>query len=236
MELPIVILAGGLATRLRPVTEKTPKSLIEINNTPFVLHQLNLLRLHGVEHVHFCLGYLGDMVKEVIEKSIFPKIIKITYSFDGEKLLGTGGAIKKALPQLPEKFFITYGDSFLDIEYETIESYFFSHNGNKNGLMTIFRNENKYDTSNVIFENNQIILYSKKKLSNKMKYIDYGLGILKREHFNHYANDISFDLSEIYETLSLKGRLLGYVSTSRFYEIGSVKGIKDLSKRLFKII
>jgi NDP-sugar pyrophosphorylase family protein len=162
--------------------------------------------------------------------------MKITYSFDGEKLLGTGGAIKKALPELSETFFVTYGDSFLDINYQSIESLFSELTNGNNGLLTVYKNLNKYDTSNVIYENKTIVLYSKKKLTTKMEYIDYGLGILRKTHFQPYPDHIPFDLSEIYEKLSTKGELIGYESFERFYEIGSLKGIEDLSNYLNKKI
>ena len=229
MMLPVVVLAGGLATRLRPITEKIPKSLIAINDIPFILHQLKLFQQNGINHVHFCLGYLGEMVEKVVEESLFSKAMRITYSYDGEKLLGTGGAIRKALPFLPDTFFITYGDSFLDIDYQSIESRFFESANEDCGLMTVYKNSNQFDTSNVIFKNSRIVLYSKKQLSSTMEYIDYGLGILRKSHFNNYPDETPFDLSDIYEKLSINGELIGYQAHERFYEIGSVKGIEDLS-------
>lgn len=227
--LSIAVLAGGLATRLRPITEKIPKSLIAINDIPFVIYQLSLFQQNGINHVHFCLGHLGEMVEKVVDESKFSKMMKITYSFDGDKLLGTGGAIKKALPFLPDTFFVTYGDSYLDIDYQSIKSRFFESIYEDCGLMTVYKNSNQYDTSNVIFENSRIILYSKKQLTDNMNYIDYGLGILRKSHFNAYPNETPFDLSDIYEKLAINGELIGYEAHERFYEIGSVKGIEDLS-------
>lgn len=229
MMLPVVVLAGGLATRLLPITEKIPKSLIAVNDIPFVLHQLNLFQQNGINQVHFCLGHLGEMIEKVIEESMFSKAMKITYSYDGETLLGTGGAIKKAISFLPEVFFVTYGDSFLDIDYQSIESRFFESVHENCGLMTVYKNSNQFDTSNVIFENSRIVLYSKKQLSSNMEYIDYGLGILRKSHFIAYPDETPFDLSDIYEKLAINGELIGYESLERFYEIGSVKGIEDLS-------
>ncbi len=229
MILPIVVLAGGLATRLHPITENIPKSLIEINDTPFVLRQLKLFQQNGINHVHFCLGHLGEMVKDVVEKSPFSKSIKITYSFDGQKLMGTGGAIKKALSILPDVFFVTYGDSYLDIDYQSIKVFFNKSKNKDIGLMTVYMNLNKFDTSNVIFKDSTIVLYSKKQLKVEMDYIDYGLGILRKNHFGDYPADTPFDLSEIYQKLVTKKKLIGYESLNRFYEIGSIKGINELS-------
>ncbi len=232
MEKTLVVLAGGLATRLGKVTKKIPKSLIEINDKPFILKQLELFRKYKIQHVHFCLGHLGEMIQEVVDKSNFGKCIKITYSFDGDTALGTGGAVKKSLKYLSEVFFVTYGDSYLDINYSEISQFFLKHADTDNGLMTVYKNDNKFDTSNVIIQNNRIFKYSKSNILETMNYIDYGLGILRKSHLKTYQNGESFDLSEIYEKLADESKLLAYQSLKRFYEIGSFQGIRDLSYKL----
>lgn len=231
--IQIVVLAGGLATRLRPITEKIPKSLININDEPFVIHQLRLFQSRGIKDVHFCLGYLGEMVIEVVQANHWD--MNITFSFDGEKLLGTGGAIKNSLKYLSDPFFITYGDSYLDIEYSHVNAFYNIHkDGGKKGLMTVFHNDGQWDTSNVIYENNEIQIYSKKYKSEQMRYIDFGLGILTKKHFDPYSSGVYFDLSEIYEIAASNKTLLGYEVHNRFYEIGSFSGIQELSHYLTK--
>lgn len=232
MKLPIVVLAGGLATRLRPITEKIPKSLIAVNKVPFILHQLSLFQRNRINRVHFCLGHLGEMVQKVIEDSVFPSKMDITYSYDGKKLLGTGGAINVALELLPDSFFVTYGDSYLNIDYQNIEDLFLSLEKKNSGLMTVYKNSSNYDTSNVVYKNKRILLYSKKQVLDNMEYIDYGIGILRKEHFDGFHKETLFDLSEIYEKLAQDGSLIGYESMERFYEIGSISGINDLSRHL----
>jgi MurNAc alpha-1-phosphate uridylyltransferase len=229
---PIVILAGGLATRLRPITEKTPKSLIEINGEPFVYHQLDLLEKKGFKKIHFCLGFLGEQVEEAVRKSEYYERLNISFSYDGEKLLGTGGTIRKIIHQLPSYFFVTYGDSYLDIDFFSVQHLFELKNMNFNSLMTVYKNKDLFDTSNVIFENNSIELYSKSKKDIKMTHIDYGVGILSNKCMDIYDKNITFDLGELYERLSLKKELLGYEVFQRFYEIGSMQGIQDLSDYL----
>ena len=229
---PIVILAGGLATRLRPITEKIPKSLIEINGVPFVYHQLNLIEQKGFKEIHFCLGYLGEQVEQVVKRSEFYKRLTITFSYDGETLLGTGGTIRKIINDLPEYFFVTYGDSYLDINFSDIQEIFELKKQSFTSLMTVYKNSNLLDTSNVIFENGSIELYSKSKKDSRMAYIDYGVGILSNRSMKIYDENIIFDLGEIYEILSLKKELYGYEVFQRFYEIGSLQGIEDLSKYL----
>lgn len=229
--LPVVVLSGGLATRLRPVTEKIPKSLIEINGEPFVFHQLRLFEKNGVNRVHFCLGYLGEMVEEIVDKSEFRKSMNITYSYDGQKLLGTGGAIKKAFPYISDAFFITYGDSYLEIRYSDVESFYQLHKDTSAGVMVIYKNNGQFDKSNVVYENGELY-YSKKVVLEKMLYIDYGISILTKSHFNNTPNDEPFDLSEILEQLSVNGKLLGYEVHNRFYEIGSFSGIEEIGNHL----
>ena len=229
---PIVILAGGLATRLRPITEKVPKSLIEINGEPFVYHQLDLLEKKGFKQIYFCLGFLGEQVEDAVRKSKYFKRISITFSYDGETLLGTGGTIRKIINQLPDYFFITYGDSYLNINFDDIQDIFESKKQNYNSLMTVYKNKDLFDTSNVIFENDSIELYSKTKKDSRMAHIDYGVGILSNKCMDNYDKNIIFDLAKLYENLSLKKELFGYEVFQRFYEIGSLQGIEDLSNYL----
>jgi MurNAc alpha-1-phosphate uridylyltransferase len=232
--LPIVILAGGLATRLRPITEKIPKSLIEINGVPFVYHQLDLLEQKGFKEIHFCLGFLGEQVEASVRKSDYFERLKISFSYDGEKLLGTGGTIRKIINQLPDYFFITYGDSYLDINFYDIQEIFKSKKQRFTSLMTVYKNNDLFDVSNVIFKDGLIELYSKSKKDSKMSHIDYGLGILSNKSMDDYQKNIIFDLGELYENLSLKKELYGFEVFQRFYEIGSLQGIEDLSNYLNK--
>jgi len=225
----LVLLAGGLATRMKPITESIPKSLIEIAGKPFIQHQLEILKIKGIKKVVICAGKFGEKIADFVkEGSEFG--IEIKYSFDGEKLLGTGGAVKKSLPLLSENFFIMYGDSYLDTEFKIINEYFFKKA--KIGLMTVLKNEGKWDKSNIEFENGEIKNYNKKYADEKMKYIDYGLGILNKKAFENFENKEVFDLEEVYRNLLNKNDLSGYEVKERFYEIGSFPGLEDTEKYL----
>jgi NDP-sugar pyrophosphorylase family protein len=228
MMLPVAILAGGLATRLYPLTENKPKALIEIERQPFIVHQLNLLRRHGIERVVLCVGYLGKMIQESVgDGSRFR--IQVEYSYDGPYLLGTGGSLKKALPLLGEAFFVLYGDSYLDCDYDAIQLAFIK--SGKSALMTVFRNENMWDKSNVIYENNTIIDFDKKNPTPEMKYIDYGLGVLRRSVFKKFKKNEA-DLADIYKYLISRNDLAGCEVKQRFYEIGSKKGLEETNNYL----
>jgi len=222
--LPVAILAGGLATRLRPITEKIPKALIEVAGKPFIVHQLQYLRKEGIEKVVLCLGYLCEMIEEEVgDGSKFD--LNITYSYDGDFLLGTGGSIKKALPLLDENFYVLYGDSFLPIHFSSVEESFL--NSKKPALMTVILNENQWDKSNVIFKDGIVLEYNKKEPKSEMKFIDYGLGVLSKSLFDKYEEKVAFDLADFYHLLSIENQLAGFEVNERFYEIGSHQGIKE---------
>jgi NDP-sugar pyrophosphorylase family protein len=228
-QIPVAILAGGLATRLRPITEKIPKSLVPVAAKPFLAHQLALLRSRGIRRVVLCIGYLGEMIqRDLGDGEKFG--VKLDYSFDGEKLLGTGGAIKRALPLLGEEFFVLYGDSYLPIEYAPIAEFF--HGSGKLGLMTVYRNEGKYDTSNVVFADGEIKIYDKKQKLPEMRHIDYGLSLFKASVFEQFPADAQFDLADVMQKLVREKQLAGYEVAERFYEIGSPAGLAELETLL----
>lgn len=227
----VVILAGGLATRLRPITEEIPKSLIEVAGEPFICHQLEYLRKQGIQSVVLCIGFLGEMIQEVVgDGSRWD--MHVSYSPDGPTLLGTGGALRQALPLLGEHFFILYGDSYLPIDFSDVEKTYAA--SEKKGLMTILRNQNQWDKSNVEFDAGQIIEYNKTVIRPQMHYIDYGLGLLQSAVLQAYPARQSFDLSKVYNDLSLAGELAGYEVFERFYEIGSHQGIADTQAYLLE--
>jgi NDP-sugar pyrophosphorylase family protein len=231
MILQIAILAGGLATRLKPVSQKIPKSMIEISGKPFIAHQLELLKRNGIKDIVICAGYLGEQIRDYVKDgSDFG--VNVKYSFDGDRLLGTGGAIRKALYLLPENFFVIYGDSYLDVNFKEISDFFFKNNAK--ALMTVLKNDGRWDKSNVIYRDGRIIKYDKKNIVPEMDYIDYGLGILSRDVFNDIEENIVIDLADIYKSLAREKRLFGYEVKERFYEVGSFRGIEETREYLKK--
>lgn len=221
---PVAILAGGLATRLGPITEKVPKALIEVSGKAFVCRQLEYIRCQGVTQVVMCTGYLGEQIEAVIKDgSAFN--LRVQYSPDGPALLGTGGALRRALPLLGEHFFVLYGDSYLPCDFRAVQN-FFLQCGNP-ALMTVLRNDNRWDKSNVLFRDGCIVEYNKRARRPEMAHIDYGLGILSADVLAHYRESEAFDLAEVYHELSLANRLAGFEVRDRFYEIGSLQGLKE---------
>jgi len=227
--LTVAILAGGLATRLRPVTETVPKSLLEVNGEPFAVHQLRLLQAKGIRRVVLCVGHLGELVQSAIGTGSGLGL-QVDYSFDGPVLLGTAGAIKNALPKLGESFFVMYGDSYLPCDYAAIARNFES--AGVLGMMTVFRNEGKWDTSNVEFEGGKILSYSKTNRTPRMRYIDYGLGVFRAEAFQGLPPGKACDLTELYGDLLQRGQLSAFDVRERFYEIGSPAGLRETAEFL----
>ena len=227
-EIPVAILAGGLATRLRPITQTVPKSLVTVAGRPFLAHQLEMLHARGVRHAVLCIGFLGEMIRSDFGDEAYG--IKLDYSLDGEKLLGTGGALKRALPKLGDEFFVLYGDSYLPIAWEPVADSF--HRSGKRGLMTVYRNENRYDTSNVVFRDGEVVLYDKKAKLPEMRHIDYGLSLFKSSVFDLYPADEVLDLAEVMGMLVRTGQLAGHEVLERFYEIGSPAGLAELEALL----
>ena len=227
--LTVAILAGGQATRLRPITESVPKSLVELNGEPFAVHQLRLLREKGIRRVVLCLGHLGEMVRSAIaDGSVLG--LQVDYSFDGPALLGTAGAIRNALPKIGDSFFVMYGDSYLPCDFAAIARSFES--AGVLGMMTVFRNEGKWDTSNVEFEpggpnGGKILDYSKTNRTPRMHYIDYGLGVFRAEAFQSVLPGRACDLAELYEDLLRSEQLAAFEVRERFYEIGSPAGLRE---------
>ena len=159
--LPVAILAGGLATRLRPITQTIPKALIEVAGKPFIDHQLRYLKKQGIRQVVLCIGYLGEMIQEVVgDGSAFG--LHVTYSPDGRVLLGTGGALRQALPVLGEDFFVLYGDSYLPVNFLAVQEAYKA--SKKPALMTVLLNGDRWDKSNVVFEGGRLVEYNKMQI------------------------------------------------------------------------
>ena len=203
---PVALLAGGLATRLRPLTETVPKAMLEVAGEPFVAHQLRLLRREDISRVVICSGYLAAQIEAFVGNgSAFG--LSVSYKIDGPKLLGTGGALRAALDQLGDEFMVMYGDSWLDIPYAPVVEAFRS--SRQPALMTVFRNEGQWDTSNVWYEDGRIRLYSKRERPAQMHHIDWGLGVIRGEVLAARPPNEPFDLADIYSELSRQGKLAG---------------------------
>jgi NDP-sugar pyrophosphorylase family protein len=222
--LPIAIIAGGLGTRLLPITETVPKALVPINGRPFIDHQLELLRARGISEIVLCVGHLGEMIEaHVGDGSRFD--CSVAYSYDGPQPIGTAGAIAKALPLLADRFFVTYGDSYLSCDYAAIEAAF--EGSGLPALMTVFRNDGELAPSNSSYRSGLIAAYEKLEPTPEMRYIDYGLSVFNHTVFSGIPLDRPTDLAAVFQNLIREGVLAGYEVPTRFYEVGTQHGIAE---------
>jgi NDP-sugar pyrophosphorylase family protein len=232
MTAPAAILCGGLGTRLGPLTANKPKALVEIVGEPFIAHQLRLLKASGVTRAVLCVGYGAEMIRDYVAGGARFGVT-VDYCHDGPRLLGTAGALRKALPLLGDEFFVLYGDSYLPCDYAAVWKRF--RESGKQALMTVYRNEGAFDTSNVELDSDgSIRAYDKKNRTPAMRHIDYGLGVFRSAAFERVPQERAFDLAELYQSLLAAGELAAFEVPDRFYEIGSLQGIADLTEYLSK--
>jgi NDP-sugar pyrophosphorylase family protein len=219
---PVCILVGGLGTRLGEHVRDVPKPILEVAGAPFLDHQLRLLAAHGASEVVLCVGYLG----ELIEREIGPARhgIAIAYSYDSPGLDGTLGAIRRALPLLGERFLVLYGDTYLRIDYRAVAESWLA--GGQPAVMTVLRNEGRWDVSNAVLRDGMVVRYDKANPIPEMHWIDYGLGGL-REDALAVAPESERDLSGLYRLLAERGELMGFEAEERFYEIGSPDALAE---------
>jgi NDP-sugar pyrophosphorylase family protein len=219
---PICVLAGGLGTRLGSHVRDTPKPLLPVAGEPFILHQLRLLARYGAREAVLCVGYLGEQIVERVGPERFG--IKISYSHDGPTQLGTLGAIRHAAPLLGPRFLVLYGDTYLRIDYAAAAAQWEA--SELPAMMTVLRNDGRWDTSNAEFEGARVVAYDKRAPTESMRWIDYGLGGLKDDALGQ-VDDHTSDLADLYHELALRGELFGFAATERFYEIGSPSALAE---------
>ena len=225
----IAILCGGLATRMRPITETIPKSLIPVAGEPFIGRQLRLLARQGIKSAALCVGHLGEMIQDYVgDGRRFG--VEARFSYDGDRPMGTAGALKRAAHLLGEHFLVLYGDSYLECDYAGSWQAFL--NSGKDALMTVYRNDDRFDASNIVFRDGEIAAYDKRSQTPDMHYIDYGLGAIRTTVLDDVSDENATDLADVYQMLLANRRLAGFEVSKRFYEIGSPEGLAELEKHV----
>ena len=221
---PLALLAGGLATRLRPVTERIAKSMLPVAGEPFVAHQLRLAARQGIAEIVICAGHLGEQIADFVgDGACFG--VEVRYSWDGPALLGTGGALRRALPLLGDRFLVMYGDSLLPTRFLPVWQAFCA--SRLPALMTVFRNDGRWDRSNVEFSGGVIRAYDKVDRTARMRHIDYGLSAISAAALAAHRADAAFDLADLLRDFARAGLLAGFEVAERFYEIGSPAGLAE---------
>ena len=228
-DVPAAVLAGGLATRLGSAVAEMPKALVEVAGRPFIEHQLELLRKSGVQRVVLCLGHRGEQIEAHLGDGRALGL-ELAYSYDGPRLLGTGGALRQAAPLLGHTFWVLYGDSYMDIDYGAVLADYLSRP--TLGIMTVLRNDNRWDRSNVAFRDGELVRYDKKAPTPDMTHIDYGVSLLRRVALFRVPADQPYDLADLYRDLVADGQMRGHEVSRRFYEIGTPASLEETRRFL----
>lgn len=219
---PVCILVGGRGKRLGELARDVPKPLIEVAGQPFIFHQLRRLARHGAARVVLCVGYLGEQFEQAVgDGSSFG--LDVSYSYDGPKLVGTAGAVRGASDQLGPEFMVLYGDSYLRVDYRDVLRAFRA--ARLPALMTVLRNQGRWDTSNVDYADGLVRAHDKRSPSADMQWIDYGLAVMAAPALD--VAPTATDLSDLYTELAKRGQLAGYPVSERFYEIGTPDALAE---------
>lgn len=224
-----VILAGGLGTRLLPITRTVPKAMIPVCGRPFLEYQLALLKDHGVTDIILCIGHLGEILASHFGDGSRLGL-SIRYGREDKGLLGTAGALRNVEHLVSDQFFVTYGDGYLVLNYQHAMTYF--RQQGRLGLMVVYKNRNRYDRSNVVVTGRYVSAYDKHRALPGMEYIDFGVSILRREALRLVPPGLAVPLEELYSRLIPRQQLLAYRAWRRFYEIGSPRGLSEFDARV----
>lgn len=228
-EVPVALLAGGRATRLGTAALDVPKAMLEVAGQPFIAHQLSLLRAGGIRRVIVCVGHLGSQIESYLGDGAAHGM-DVQYSRDGELLRGTGGALRHARPLLGDVFWVMYGDSYTELDFRAVLADF-ERRGTL-ALMTVLRNDNAWDRSNVLFREGRLLRHDKVHPTPDMAHIDYGVALLRLAALDRIPDDRPSDLATLYQALVAEGSMAGYEVTQRFYEIGSSDGLAEARRLL----
>ena len=222
--MQMVIICGGLGTRLGHLTKYTPKSMIQIEGKPFLEYQIENLKKQSITDIVLCVGYLSEKIEEYFGNGERFGV-NIKYSFEKEKLLGQIGAVKNAEPLLKEAFFIMYGDSYLSVDLHKVHNFFMQHD--KSALMVVYKNQDRYDRSNIIIQDNMVIGYGEKQRNRDMIYIDYGTSILRKKVLDQVPKDTPYSTEQLFSDLIKKQELMAFESEERFYHIGNPEALEE---------
>jgi N-acetyl-alpha-D-muramate 1-phosphate uridylyltransferase len=226
-----VVLAGGLATRMLPRTQTVPKALLEVAGRPFIDWQLELLAGRGIRDVVICIAHLGNLIRDHVGDGARHGL-RVTWSEERPgQLLGTAGAVRAALAHLAPCFVVTYGDSYLPFDYCAPLQVLAAHD-DCDGVMAVYRNQGRWDASNVITDGTWVTCYAKGMADPRFDHIDYGATALRREVIAALPAGERIGLDEIQSQLAGAGRLRSVVARDRFFEIGSPGGLAELDHHL----
>lgn len=220
------ILVGGLGTRLGALTKGTPKPMVMVAGMPFLEHEIALLKRSGIEDFVLCVGYLGEKVEAHFgDGSRWG--VRVRYSYDGPKLLGPAGALKRAEPLLGELFFVTYGDAYLRMDYRGMMKALVD--SGKMGVMAVYENHGKYGRSDVVVSGGRVVRYDKGG-GGGMEWVNFGVSALTRRALALIPAGKEVGEEAFYGELIRREELLAFPVRDRFYEIGTPESLGEFER------
>jgi MurNAc alpha-1-phosphate uridylyltransferase len=231
VERQAVVIAGGLATRMRPLTLTVPKAMLEVGGRPFVDWQLERLAEQGIRDVVMCVAHLAEVIEaHVGDGSRYG--VRVRWAHEGKTLLGTAGAVRAALDLLAPTFLVTYGDSYLPFDYAEPLRILEAHADDCDGVMAVYKNDGAFDASNVVTDGTWVQRYEKGSSDPAFDSIDYGATAIKREIIAALPAGEKAGLDAIQHALARRKRLRACMARERFFEIGSPEGLGALDQHL----
>ena len=227
-DMQVVVFMGGLGTRLGVAYRDAPKSMVDVHGKPFFHYPLQVLKRQGFRRFVFCVGFKADPIQKYFEDGKKYQI-QIRYVHDGEQPVGTGGALKRALPLLDENVMAIYGDSYIDFEYtKLIDQYdHLKRSDDIAAVMSVMKNKGRWGKSNASLKANGRLRYDKGHPSADMEYIDFGATVLNKQAVANRLQDGYCDLADTYKELGDQDRLGGFEVKERFYDIGTPESLQE---------
>lgn len=224
-----VIVAGGLGTRLRPITYEVPKSMVRVNGKPFLEHQIQRLESGGIKTLLLCIGYLGEQIREYFgDGSRFG--VNIKYSVE-EKPLGTGGALKNAEKELEKEFILLNGDTVTQVDYKKLME--IHKSSGKTGLVLLYDNSERIAANNISLGKDGLVTAYSKKSSIGMTHVDAGVYVFNKKVLSLIPKNRKVSLeAEIFPKLIKQKELLGCKTKQRFYDMGTPERLKKMEEIL----
>jgi mannose-1-phosphate guanylyltransferase len=233
--MQVVILAGGLGTRMLPLTESTPKPMLPVAGRPFLQHQLELVSHHGLRRVLLLVGHLGEQIRDHFgDGQRFG--CEIQYSFERTPL-GTGGALKLAESQLENEFIVLNGDTYLDLSYAQLSHRFLAEG--REALIAAYcgragEPQVPADTvaRNLGVDSSGNVWAYRKKEPVGLTHVDAGVIALRKSVLTRIPVGASCSLEErIYPQLIREGQMRAWITQEPFIDMGTSEGLQVLAKK-----
>jgi NDP-sugar pyrophosphorylase family protein len=232
--MQVVVLAGGLGTRLRPLTNNLPKCMVRVAGQPFLFYLLRLLKARGTDDIIICTGFLGEQVEEYFRDG--NRIgRKLRYSREGNPLLGTGGALKRALPLFRDSFLVVNGDTFINLDYSSVYAGFLK-SGTEALIVASHRGTNSNSHCDLALNTGGMVRRYDKS-SAGMDYVNVGVMAFRKRVFDNIQPTSIISLEcDVFPELISRHQVQSVITTHPFFDIGTFAGLDAFEKSISEAV